>query len=168
MKKIEKNKEGVNDKSIIMPELDYLITSQNATYEHILNILKQSGHILFEDANVDDDNEIQFGQGLGTYCYIRINNRQEKIYIRSLDRLQDNLFNDSSTLFKLLQKLHGRHNFINCTIYSDPGDVWISAQCQVVIKGGISKISFLETVQEFASNCLGARIIYDELLYQYD
>lgn len=153
---------------IIPPELEYLITNQNATHEHVLNILKQSKHILFEDANVDDDNEIQFGQELGACCYIRINNRQGKIYLRSLDRLQDNLFNDSSTLLKLLQTLHAKHHFINCTIYSDPGDVWISAQCQVVITGGISKITFLETVQEFASNCLGARIIYDELLYQYD
>jgi|JYMV01.1.fsa_nt_gi hypothetical protein len=169
MKKIEEeNKEGVNHKSLTMPEIDYLITSQNATHEHVLNILKQSGHVLFEDANVDDDNEIQFGQGLGAYCYIRINNRQEKIYIRSLDRLQDNLFNDSSTLFNLLQKLHARHNFINCTIYSDPGDVWLSAQCQIVITGGISQTAFLETVKEFASNFVGARIIYDELMHQYD
>ena len=43
----EEAKDSANDTTLIIPELNYLLTPENATPEKVLEMLKQSGHSFF-------------------------------------------------------------------------------------------------------------------------
>jgi len=162
----EENKKGVNDKSLIVPmlELDYLITPKNATPEKLLEILKQSGHSFFSDVDIDEDSDVTFANA----CYIQIFKKKSLIYIRSFDRLKDHLYGQNDLLMRLLQDANNNYSFANFTIHSKPKDVCLHSEVGIMIKGGISETSFIETCKLFVATYFAMKaLIVEEHLYDW-
>ena len=165
MKKIEKSKGSTNDKSLIMPELNYLLTPENATPEKVLEILKQSGHSFFSDVDIDEDSDVTFANA----CYIQIFKKKSLIYIRSFDRLKDHLYGQNELLMQLLQDANNNYSFVNFTIHSKPQDVFLHSEVGIMIKGGVSKKSFIETCKFYLVTYFAMKaLIVEEYLYDYE
>jgi len=159
----EEDKEGVN-KSLTMPELDYLITPQNVSEKKIFKLLKQTGHSFFSDLEIAEDGDLTFAIG----CYIQIFKKKSLIHIRAFDRLKDHLHKQDALLMQLLQEANDNYSFANFTIHSKPKDVQLHSEVGIMIKGGISETSFIETCKLFVATYLGMKaLIVEEHLYDW-
>jgi hypothetical protein len=166
MKKIEESKGSTNDKSLIMPELNYLLTPENATPEKVLEILKQSGHSFFSDVDIDEDGDVTFANAC---CYIQIFMKKSLIYIRSFDRLKDHLHGQNDLLMRLLQDANNNYSFVNFTIHGKPQDVCLHSEIGIMIKGGVSEKSFIETCKLYLATYFSMKaLIVEEYLYDYE
>jgi hypothetical protein len=168
MKYTKKNKNKNTD--LISPTLDaidYLISAENATPEYLLKRLTGI-HSMFDSAIIDNDKDIEFASEYGIYCFIRIHKNSGQVHIRSLFRLKDKLFTNNAVLLKLLQDIPADFPFINCTLSTEPGDVWIRSQCSVVVTGGVTVTSLLETIKAAVTGFVGIQVTYDHLMYVYD
>jgi hypothetical protein len=162
----EENKKGVNDKSLIVPmlELDYLITPQNVSEKRIFKLLKQTGHSFFSDLEIANDGDLTFAVD----CYIQIFKKKSLIYIRSFDRLNDHLHGQNDLLMQLLQEANDNYSFANFTIHSKPKDVCLHSEVGIMIKGGISETSFIETCKLFVATYFAMKaLIVEEHLYDW-
>jgi len=167
MKKIEEKKEDVNDKSLIMPmpELNYLLTPENVTPQKVLEMLKQSGHSFFSDVDIDKDGDVTFANA----CYIQIFKKKSLIYIRSFDRLKDHLYGQNDLLMRLLQDANDNYSFANFTIHSKPKDVCLHSEIGIMIKGGVSEKSFIETCKLYLATYFSMKaMIVEEYLHDWN
>ena len=161
----EENKEDINDKSLMpMIDLDYLITPQNVCEKRLFKLLKQTGHSFFSDLEISEDGDLTFAVD----CYIQIFKKQSLICIRSFDRLKDHLHGQNDLLMQLLQEANNNYNFANFTIHSKPKDVCLHSEVGVMIKGGISEKSFIETCKLFVTTYFAMKaLIIEEHLYDW-
>jgi hypothetical protein len=162
MKKIEESKGSTN---LIMPELNYLLTPENATPEKVFEILKQSEHSFFSDVDIDIDGDVTFANA----CYIQIFKKKSLIYIRSFDRLQDHLYGKNDLLMRLLQDANNNYSFVNFTIHGKPQDVCLHSEIGIMIKGGVGEKSFIETCKLYLVTYFAMKaLIVEEYLYDYE
>ena len=162
----EENKENVNNKSLITPmlELDYLITPQNVSKERIFKLLKQTEHSFFSNLEIADDGDLTFAVD----CYIQIFKKKSLIYIRSFDRLKDHLHGQNNLLMQLLQEANNNYSFSNFTIHSKPKDVCLHSEIGIMIKGGVSEKSFIETCKLYLATYFSMKaLIIEEHLYNW-
>ena len=171
MKNTEQNRNNKNKSTALikptLESLDYLLTPDNATPEYLLKRLTKT-HSMFDSSFIDDDNDIELASEYGIYCFIRIHKNSGQVHIRSLFRLKDKLFSNNAVLLKLLQDIPAEFPFINCTLSTEPGDVWIRSQCSVVVTGGVTITSLLETTKAAVTGFVGIQVTYDHLMYVYD
>ena len=161
----EEGKDSANDTTLIIPELNYLITPENVTPEKVLKILKQSGHSFFSDVEIDKDDDVTFANA----CYIQIFKQKKLIYIRSFDRLKDHLHGQNDLLMRLLQDANNNYSFVNFTIHGKPQDVCLHSEIGIMIKGGVSEKSFIETCKLYLATYFSMKaLIVEEYLYDYE
>jgi hypothetical protein len=165
MRKTEEGEKIANEKSLLMPALDYLLTSENVNNNKVLKILKKSGHSFFSDLEIEDDGGLTFASD----CYIQIFEKKSLICIRSFDRLKDYLHGQNDLLMRLQQDANNNYDFVNFTMHSNPQDVYLHSEVAIMIKGGVSEKSFVETCKLFSATYFAMKaLIIEEYLYDWN
>jgi hypothetical protein len=123
-------------------EVDVMLTQGNTTVQNILDMLIKTQHLYFEDAVLDEDGDIYCGFGV----YLSYSNSIGVVYVRAFDQLDvDTKVNE------LLQEIAFNYQFLNSSVsyLNAGGGITLCTQSIIVIKLGMSKDNFIETLKLF-------------------